>query len=246
LPATPPVEIVEEPVIPPPDFENNYLAEDFKDVSDFLEERELNINDKDFGTFVAELPMAESVKDVDQFNLERERTEVVKEVSEPENNAGEPPIVQELTETKTVPLVLEPTENKPPVSRNELIINYDDIIPGISLAIPENLFVQRAQPDNPSRTAQTEAEEPSFSVDTISYLEQGKFYVELASLPYEQVERAIRGYDPSFYKYTPKILRVNDNLYRILLGPLNQGESAAVLARFKNLGHQNASVRRGG
>ena len=34
-------------------------------------------------------------------------------------------------------------------------------------------------------------------------------------------------------------------LYRILLGPLNLGESGAVLQRFKSIGYKDAFVRRG-
>jgi len=58
----------------------------------------------------------------------------------------------------------------------------------------------------------------------------------------ESVEAAVRHIDRSFQ---PKVFKDGDNWYRILLGPMNQGESAAVLQRFKSIGYRDAFVRRG-
>ncbi|MCL2214221.1 MAG: SPOR domain-containing protein [Treponema sp.] len=82
----------------------------------------------------------------------------------------------------------------------------------------------------------------SFSVRTISQLDRGQYYVQLASLPVNQVENVIRQID---YRYNPVVLRDGDNMYRILIGPLNQGESAAILQRFRSIGFNDAFVRYG-
>ena len=87
---------------------------------------------------------------------------------------------------------------------------------------------------------------PTFSARTISRLDPGQFYVELINfLSASQVENFLSGHqiDP---RYNPVVLIDRDNLYRILIGPLNQGESAAILRRFQSIGFNNAFVRRGG
>jgi len=56
----------------------------------------------------------------------------------------------------------------------------------------------------------------------------------------ESLENNIGGIDRH---YEPKVFKDGDKWYRVLLGPLNQGESAAVLARFKSIGYKDAFVR---
>ena len=83
---------------------------------------------------------------------------------------------------------------------------------------------------------------PSLSVQTISQLDRGQYYVQLAALPVEMVENTVRQIDQ---RYNPVVFIDRDNLCRVLIGPLNQGESAAILQRFRSIGYSDAFVRQG-
>jgi len=268
---TPPVEVAEErtekvseEVIAPPvakEEEPVYIAEKkevikdvsqryeersplpiVKDVSDFWAEKEPNGVDKEANIYLTEEPKNEIVKETYDYLVEQPRDEVIKEifereeyvakVEEPAPKAEEAPRYQyNLVETEELP---------PP--KTVYGIDPSDIIPGIALATPEKQSTPQttapSQPQ-PQRSAPSDAR---FSVRTISSLDRGQYYVQIAALPAETVENAVRQIDQRF---NPVVLIDRDNWYRILIGPLNQGESAAVLARFKSIGYTDAFVRRG-
>jgi len=245
-----PVYLVEAPIIEEPVIEETvYIAEEpvitteeiIKDVSVFLTEKPMEDIEKDVGTFIAEGRRDEIIKDLPEFNPERERIEVVKELLEfnPEREHIE--VVKEVSEWEKIEnpeLKIVKADVKAP--EQELYgIDPNDIIPGIVTAPVEQKEAEpiRVIPSAPVST---------FSVRTIPRLDRGQYYVQLAALPEENVEKVIRQFDPQFFRYDPVIYKDGDNLYRILIGPLNQGESAAVLARFKSIGYRDAFVRRGG
>ncbi|MDR2073104.1 MAG: SPOR domain-containing protein [Spirochaetaceae bacterium] len=85
-----------------------------------------------------------------------------------------------------------------------------------------------------------------FSVPAVSDLEYGKYYLQIGA--YSQVatvERELakvnRGY-PLAVQCTGSSGRP---VYRILVGPVNQGESGALLKSFQSMGYKDAFVRRG-
>jgi cell division protein FtsN len=132
-------------------------------------------------------------------------------------------------------LVLVPAEERPPESLYG--INPADIIPGIKLPEPEWM------PETPvyEKPSQTETVDQTFSVPRITELDRGKFYVQIAAFDSPQsVENTLKQID---LNYQPVIYKDGDVWYRILLGPLNQGESAALLQRFKSIGYSDAFVR---
>ncbi|MDR1319014.1 MAG: SPOR domain-containing protein [Treponema sp.] len=92
------------------------------------------------------------------------------------------------------------------------------------------------------------APEPApFSVPVIGSLEYGKYYVQLGAFSKaEAVESEIS----RIGKIYPLAVQNGGNgdkpLYRILLGPMNLGESGALLQRFKSIGYRDAFVRLGG
>jgi hypothetical protein len=86
-----------------------------------------------------------------------------------------------------------------------------------------------------------------FSVPVIGSLEYGKYYVQLGAFSKaEAVESEIS----RIGKIYPLAVQNGSNggqpLYRILLGPMNLGESGAILQRFKSIGYSDAFVRLGG
>ena len=87
--------------------------------------------------------------------------------------------------------------------------------------------------------------ESPFSVPVIAGLEQGKYYIQLGAYNRaELVETEINRIDRSY----PMAVQMSENseksVYRILLGPLNSGESGAVLQRFRSIGYKDAFLRR--
>ncbi|MDR0654677.1 MAG: SPOR domain-containing protein [Treponema sp.] len=85
----------------------------------------------------------------------------------------------------------------------------------------------------------------SFSVPLVASLEKGKYYLQLGAFSRpESVESAIAAMDRTY----PLAVQSGGNsekpLYRILVGPLNLGESGAALQRFKGSGYKDAFIRK--
>jgi hypothetical protein len=86
---------------------------------------------------------------------------------------------------------------------------------------------------------------PVFAVPVIKNLEQGKFYIQLGAFGVEElVENEIARIDPAYPLVVQSAGDSGKPIYRILLGPLNQGESGAVLRRFRGIGYTDAFIRR--
>jgi len=203
-----------------------------KDVPEYSSDRVWETN---------EVPPREVVKDVPVFITEAPREEVVKEVSPWE----------ERTEVAKKTLVPRETSPNPPPS-GVYGIDPNDIIPGIVTATPErpapaptanntvNNNVTAVTTPSPAPVPSTDRNLP---VNTIDRLDRGKYYVQVAAMSADLVENTLKQIDRS---YAPVVFKGTDNLYRILIGPLNQGESAAVLSRFRSIGYKDAFVRKGG
>jgi len=131
-----------------------------------------------------------------------------------------------------------PADDRPP--SNIYGIDPSLIIPGITNAVqPDtqdkvNNQVNPVIPVNP-------VNEPNFSIPRIYELSRGSYYVQLAA--YDTAESLEKSVSKIDHHYKPVVYKDGDRWYRVLLGPLNQGESAAVLARFKSIGYKDAFVR---
>jgi len=205
--------------------EESPAREIIKDVPEYIVESLRGDTEKDTSEFIVEEIREEIVKDVPEYIAETPREEIIKDLPEK---------VEQVVETpegsgEGSGYVMVPTDERPP----DGIYGMDpsDIIPGIS--------------SQPVTTVDT----TSFSVPRIYQLEPRRFYVQIAAFPSgESVENAVRQIDQSYHSYKPVIFKDGDNWYRVLLGGesgLNQGESAAVLHRFKTIGYKDAFVRQG-
>ena len=190
--------------------------------------------------FNAEKYAEEMAKYLDGFYPERTQEEIAKAVLEflemPAELAPLPPREIPAEPGKTAYNIVTAEERRPTENGANLYgIDPNDIIPGITAsAVTER---PRPIPVPDSR---------AFSIRSISSLDRGQYYVQLAAIPENLVENTLRQFDTQFFSYNPAVFRDRDDSYRILIGPLNQGESAAVLARFKSIGYRDAFVRRGG
>ncbi|MDR3333615.1 MAG: SPOR domain-containing protein [Treponema sp.] len=137
---------------------------------------------------------------------------------------------------------LPPDAEIPPLPDRRTVTESDDSWIDPALIIPpiDETASLHSGPEPGSTTAQT------FSVPMIMGLEKGKYYLQLGaySKP-ESVElelsRIGRSYPLTIQKGGPS----EKPFYRILLGPLNLGESGALLQRFKGSGWSDAFIRQG-
>jgi cell division septation protein DedD len=94
----------------------------------------------------------------------------------------------------------------------------------------------------PQRTS----ESSRFSVPTISSLTAGQYYVQLIAYNRpEQVESAVSNIGRAYPLLVQSAGTRESPIYRILIGPVNLGESGALLQRFKGLGYKDAFIRQG-
>ena len=85
-----------------------------------------------------------------------------------------------------------------------------------------------------------------FSVPAVSELERGKYYLQVGA--YSQAATVESELSKIGQGYPLKVQCIGDSvkpIYRILIGPINQGESGALLKKFQNSGYKDAFVRRG-
>jgi len=228
----------------------DYLAEVLrneadKDLPGYLSEVLRNEANKDVADYLAEVLRSEADKDIPGYLPENTPTEQVAQQPDPVPITPPPdpgpvtppsdpgPVTPPSGQTVLVPV---PTQPRPPIYGIDLTEIFPDTPPAREPARP-------AVPVTPAVTPAPPAAEASFSIPRIYSLDRGSYYVQLAALDSpESVEATVRQIDRNFQ---PKVYKDTDNRYRILLGPLNQGESAAVLQRFKTIGFRDAFVRRG-
>ena len=80
-----------------------------------------------------------------------------------------------------------------------------------------------------------------FQAPLIERMEQGKWYVQLGAYSrFDLVEDEISRIGASYPIAIQNIGTDTKPLFRVLLGPMNQGESGAMLQRFKSIGYTDA------
>jgi cell division septation protein DedD len=86
--------------------------------------------------------------------------------------------------------------------------------------------------------------EPEFPVPVISELERGKYYLQLGSYSRSDlVKNALAKIDKSYPLAVQTQGKPGEPVYLLLVGPVNQGESGALLQRFKRSGFGDAFVK---
>jgi cell division septation protein DedD len=134
-------------------------------------------------------------------------------------------------------LTLVPSEERIP-STTGYIIAPENIISPIEVAIAAQPEVEYLPP------AVAFTEFSPFQAPLISRLELNKWYVQVGTYGRaEFVEDEISRIGTDYPLAVQNVGTDTNPLFRILLGPLNQGESGAMLQRFKSLGYADAFVR---
>jgi cell division protein FtsN len=260
--------VIETPVFETPVFEEPLPAfvpsepvyvtdlnrdEVIKDVAEKIEEQPREEVNKDAGEYITEASNGDVNKEIPEYITEQPREEVEKEVSVyitelPRDEITkdvpvweEAPVVAEVTPEEVpqaVEFVITTAPERPPQNGSIYGIDPEDIIPSIAQRETERTAASPA----PVETARPVPSTADFSVRSVNRLDSGSYYVQIAAV--DTVELAEETLNADLVRYfNPVVFLSNDNVYRVLLGPMNQGESAAVLARFKSIGYSEAFVR---
>jgi hypothetical protein len=98
----------------------------------------------------------------------------------------------------------------------------------------------------PSLSAPSRAAAQFFSVPLVTSLERGKYYLQLGAYSKaETVESEITRIGGAYPMVILNPGGAAQPVYRVLIGPVNPGESGALLQRFKGIGYTDAFVRSG-
>ena len=224
----PPAEYIAEPVVEEEEVEEEvvYIAEpeEIEEEAEYIAEPIVEEEEvEEEAVYIAE-PI------VEEEEAEEEAVYIAEPVIEEEEVEEEIEHIVETPVPEEAKFVLVPAKEQPP--ENTIYgIDPADIIPGLSTVTPAK------EPEilPPVIT------ESNFSADRIYELTRGWYYVQIGAYDSPQlVENALSQIDR---RYKPVVFKDGDIWYRVLLGPLNQGESAAVLQRFKSIGYKDAFVR---
>jgi hypothetical protein len=125
-------------------------------------------------------------------------------------------------------------------SVSEAVIDPALIIPPLEDRIAVVSPVQETSPQERS------GDWPFFSVPVITSLEQGQYYLQLGAFGMTELVEAELSRIGGNY---PLVIQPGGNsqtpVYRILLGPVNLGESGALIQQFKSRGYEDAFIRQG-
>jgi hypothetical protein len=142
-------------------------------------------------------------------------------------------------------LSLVPADERAPPAREQTAASRNAAPHGIA---PREAAASSASTPPVTQPVETPAAPPAefspFQAPLISSLEQGKWYVQLGvySRP-DNVEDEIGRIGTAYPVAVQNIGSDTSPMFRVLLGPLNQGESGAMLQRFKSIGYPDAFVR---
>jgi cell division septation protein DedD len=159
---------------------------------------------------------------------------------------------------------LVPTEERPPEEYPDYTLPPEAEISSLPPAgspeaaagpatIDESLFVKpieeaAAEPPYPEHPGDSGSSTASalFSVPVIHNLERGKYYLQLGAFSRsESAESELNRIEKTYPLTIQNGGSAEKPIYRILVGPVNLGESGALLQRFKSIGYRDAFVRSG-
>jgi hypothetical protein len=134
---------------------------------------------------------------------------------------------------------LVPAEERPPAMPGRDYIDPEYIIPGSSAPLAEESPyhpVSSPSGDSPRYSA--------FPFPLIDTLEYGKYYVQVGAFSrVELIQPAVNRIHESYPLAIQSTGSGDKPVYRVLLGPMNLGESGAMLQRLKSIGYKDAFVR---
>ena len=170
-------------------------------------------------------------------NIRTDGGEII--VDLPEGIGSQPPPGFIIPEFDT--LVLVPSEERPPSAVAGPLADPIYFIPPVILSPGP-----AAPPPPPQIIPPSPVTTHLFPVPMISHLDRGMYYLQISAFSRpEAVTQEISRIDNNLPVKIMNAGNVSEPVYRILIGPLNLGESGAVLERFRHT-HRDAFIRYGG
>ena len=127
------------------------------------------------------------------------------------------------------PIILVPAEDNPPQAH--IAIN------------PEPVVVEEETPSKEEKIASIPVPVSGIIVDSLSKLESGKYYVQIATLTQqENIDQIVQTYGTKY-----PIIMVplkSGTAYQIMVGPLTVDEYGSVISKFKSFGYKDAFLRK--
>jgi hypothetical protein len=143
-----------------------------------------------------------------------------------------------------VAVALVPAGERPPTSADDAGLPADAEVAPLGEAVV-SARPTAAKPESAAVPASREG--PNFGAPVISDLETGKYYLQLGAFgKAEAVEAEIAKHGKAYPLAIQSSGSVEKPVYRVLVGPVNLGESGALLQRFKRSGYKDAFVKQGG
>lgn len=128
----------------------------------------------------------------------------------------------------------------------ELVTTEERIPEPVEIILPEEYFIDpiEGEPVAVQAVQQDIPFEVRIDVYPDTVLEKG-WYVQIGAYSSQDIaSKAIQNIETN-YPFAIQAINSGGNvMYRLLLGPLNQGESAAALQRFKSIGYSDAFIRK--
>lgn len=163
------------------------------------------------------------------------------------------PLLQPKNEVTIVPPEAAeplPAETVPEPSSSTVVIT--EVAPSPVLTNPEEPEIAQTPEKNPAPVASQRAEPatvPSaqvrFSVPVILNLDKGKYYIQLgAYTKADTVEEQIKKINKKYPLLVQVAGTTEKPVYRLMIGPLNEGESGALVSYFKKSGYKDAFVKK--
>ena len=170
--------------------------------------------------------------------------------SEPEQAVSTGAVLSRLPEDEgaegtSMEITLVPSEEKIPTAEQHVIPNEYFIAPLDSIPQERSTVIPETHSNILPETSAVAQSFSPFRVPLIRSLEQGKWYVQIGvyNRP-AHIENQINRIGTVYPIAVQNIGTDSAPVFRLLLGPLNQGESGAVLQRFKSIGYTDAFVRK--
>jgi hypothetical protein len=144
--------------------------------------------------------------------------------------------------------VVEAQAVYPPYFDPDAMERYEFTMESSELRVPDSVNtappIQPSDPAIPPGRVQTMGPH-HFSVPVIANLERGKYYIQVAALSRpDSIENEIRKIGTDLPMAIQTIGTTDTPVYRLLVGPVDLGESGALLQRFK-ITYSDAFVRQG-
>lgn len=181
-----------------------------------------------------------------------ERPPVITEVETPalpsktEIPLAEAEVVQQIPQ----PIAEKTAETVPEPSSSTVVIT--EVTPPPVLTNPKEPEIAKIPEKNPapvtsprSEPATVPSAQVRFSVPVILNLDKGKYYIQLgAYMKADAVEEQIKKINKKYPLLVQVAGSTEKPVYRLMIGPLNEGESGALVSYFKKSGYKDAFVKK--